>query len=264
MPSRFAKELGRSPLRVAPRVLASVIRERLPAASRPAVSFAGGYIEADLKTAQGRGFYRYRSFDPSLSLVTRLLRPGDVFIDAGANIGQFTLAGARCIGGTGRVWSFEASPSTVERLRRNVSLNRYHWVRVEQVALDEVQGEASFVSFDGTGDGLSSFAPASTAGGTSAVIPTQRLDEIVPPEDDARVALVKIDVEGAELKLLRGAERVLANSLCAVLIEIEPDHLGRQGATVSEVEALLNRHGLLEQPDAAAPPNRLFVRGKHA
>jgi len=260
MPSRFLEEVRSSPIRVTSRVAASLVRQTLPFAGIPAVSFPGGRIEADLSTAQGRGFYRYRSFDPSLDLVRELLRPGDVFVDAGANVGQFTLTAAQCVGNAGLVWAFEASPSAATRLRRNVALNRYDWVRVEQFALDDANGEEEFVTFDGTGNGLSSFAPASTTGGYRTVVTTQRLDAVLPVDDYARLALIKVDVEGAELRLLRGADRVLAGSECAVLIEIEPDHLARQGATVKEIAELLASHDLVEQSDAAAPPNRLYVR----
>lgn len=251
-------EVARAPLRVPVRIATSLLRRRIPALGKPLVEFAGGRIQADLSTPHGLGIYRYGRFDPGLEVIAGLLKAGDVFVDAGANLGQFTLTGARLVGPQGRVFAFEASPATAAGLRANVQTNGYRWVEVVEAALDERNGRAGFTVFEGAESGLSSFAPGAPEQGRLVDVPTVRLQDAVPRQEWERVALIKIDVEGAEARVLRGAEELIRQSGCAVLIEVEPEHLQRQASSAAEVADLLEGFGL-RPAEGAAPPNRLYL-----
>lgn len=250
------------PVRTALRVATSIVRKRVPPLREAVVSYDDGRsrIVADLRSALGLTLYRYGVRDPDLDLVRALLRPGDVFIDGGANVGLFTLVAARRVGPTGRVVSFEPASSTRAVLARNVALNDLAWVEIRNEALSTSPGELELVVFGGDGAGLSSFKPASAAGGRVEKVPVARLDDVVDERTRQRVRVLKLDVEGAEVAALRGAPALLAHGP-DLLLEIEPGHLARQGASVDELVELLSAHGytlhaIAETSVASAPMTR--------
>jgi FkbM family methyltransferase len=213
----------------------SLVRREFPSLSSPLVKL-GSYdaaVFADLNTPTGLGLLRYGFHDPVAWAVHQLVGPGDCFIDAGANIGLMTLVAASRVGPSGRVISCEPAPGTAERLRRNVRANAFDWVSVEQAAVGEADGRAELVEFEPAA-GLHSFAPADLSGGRTISVDVVLLDDLarmlpVPP------GVVKLDVEGAECKALRGARELLAAGQTSFVVEVEPGHLQRQGATVREL-----------------------------
>lgn len=156
--------------------------------------------------------------------IARLVRPGETVMDIGANIGFVTSLLAKAVGPTGEVLAFEPHPQLNERLRANISgfgdatCGR---VTADASALSDADGEnwlvfdsENFARNSGTA-GLreTSFAP----GKESIKVHTRRIDSVV---HDRVISLAKIDVEGAELCVLRGAERALAERrIKAILYE---------------------------------------------
>jgi FkbM family methyltransferase len=184
--------------------------------------------------------------------VRRRLMPGQVFVDGGANIGLFTLLAASAVGATGRVFAFEPAPGALHYLRDNVRLNGFDWVEVNGVALSDSEDIHEFVDL-GLASGFSSFAPEEV-GGTRLSVKTVRLDDAVPSPE--AVDLVKLDLEGAELAALRGAPRLLAAGV-PFIVEIEEEHLERQGATAGDLFRVFEMAGYRAQP-LEPGPNTLF------
>lgn len=229
-------------LRLAARVAGSVVRRKVPNLSRATVRIdhTGTVVHADLKTPFGLGVYRYGFSPPEARLVRSILRPGDVFIDGGANVGLFSLVAAAAVGRTGRVVACEPVPETMALLQENVAVNRFGWVETHKVALGERSGQAELFSF-GAGAGLSSFAPATRVGTLRLLVDVECLDAISFPYR-SRVRLVKLDIEGAEVKALLGAQRLLTETP-DFLIEVEPEHLARQGSRIDQLEAIFAASG---------------------
>jgi FkbM family methyltransferase len=196
---------------------------------------------ADLRTALGLALYRYGFQAPEIELTRSLLRPGDTFVDGGANVGLFTLVAAQCVGANGRVVCFEPASATRSALRRNVDLNAYPWVEVRAEALAESEGYQTLLTFNGDEAGLSSFSPAAAAGAISEDVRLATLDGALGTDLDG-VRLVKLDLEGAEVKALRGAPRLLAHGP-DLIVEVEPEHLARQDSSVEELVLLLETAG---------------------
>lgn len=119
-------------------------------------------------------------------------------------------------------------------LRANVALNEFGWVELRQAALGERPGRATLYSF-GPGAGVNSFAPAVLEGSQSEEVEVMTLDSIA---NDAPVRLIKLDIEGAEVHALRGAENLLKRVQPDFIIELEPEHLKRQGSSVKELRSL--------------------------
>lgn len=147
-----------------------------------------------------------------MAFVLHLLRPGEHFLDVGANVGSYTVLAGGAVGA--RVTAVEPVPATYQHLQRNVALNelgeRAHcW----QLGLSEQPGELRFSS------GLDTVNHVLAEGEDlpAVTVPVVRLDDLVG--DDVPV-LIKIDVEGHELAVLRGGQQTLADPrLLAVIME---------------------------------------------
>lgn len=225
---------------MAGRIALSLVRRRWPRFAIAPVDLGGARFQADLRTPLGLGLYRYGFCAPEARVCADLLRPGDIFVDGGANVGLFTIRGACVVGPTGRVVSCEPGPGTMKLLRANTLRTGFAIVDFHEVALSESVGTAMFTVFD-DGSGVASFAPQLSGGRPVEVVVTT-LDRLTAEFGD-RVALVKLDVEGAEAKALRGARALVARSAPLFVIEVEPDHLARQSSSIHDLMDALQPHG---------------------
>lgn len=193
------------------------------------------------------------------------LRPGMVFYDIGANFGFFTLLGARLVGSQGRVFAFEPEPALWPRLRENIERNGFEQVEVVGKAVAAASEEVPFepVSAHHSPDlGLGRIRQeVSTATNTVAGV---ALDDFVLHHLWPDV--VKCDVEGAEVDVLRGAGRLLQAGKTIFLIEVHSAVLERavcrllesHGYTVTRLDELhlLARSARMSSahPGGEAPP----------
>jgi FkbM family methyltransferase len=211
-------------------------------------------MDVDLDTLPGIHVYRHGYRDDVADALDLLLRPGDVVVDGGANLGGFSLVAASIVGRQGAVHSIEAAPGTAAELRRSVAANPRCAIHVHQAALAEAPGELEFTTFE-AGHGGASLAPQ--PGGTVVRVPATTLDALTEPLE--RVDLVKLDVEGAELRALRGARRLLAEHKPLLVLEFEPAHLERSGDSPAALEALLTEAGYEAFEIAVDGPRTRFV-----
>lgn len=194
----------------------------------------------------------------------RFVRPDMSVWDVGANIGLFTWSSAGLTGTGGRVLAIEPDVVLASRLHASRRWNRGFQVSVLAAAISDRRGVASFdIARNGRATNhLSSVAGSPAAGGTRerSLVPVVTLDDLLlvqgPPD------LVKIDVEGSEMAVLRGAGRTLA-SRPVLLVEVQPNH-------AKQVSDLLRAagyrfldgasHAPIERPSwntIAVPANRL-------
>ncbi|MBW1999564.1 MAG: FkbM family methyltransferase [Deltaproteobacteria bacterium] len=166
------------------------------------------------------------------------LRPGDIYIDIGANIGLFSLLAAWCVKDTGRVYAFEPAKKTYDRLCGNVALNRFTNVLCFQMAVSHQEGELPlFVSRDGY-DAWNSFAhPIEGDDFSTQLVKCTKLDTFVSENKLlGKVTMVKIDVEGWEMNVLRGGSLFLSRQDAPVLqVEFTEKAAESAGVTCGEV-----------------------------
>jgi FkbM family methyltransferase len=148
------------------------------------------------------------------------LRPGDVFVDVGANIGLFTLIAARIVGESGAVHAFEPCAKTYRRLLDNVAMNKLNNVECHQAALSDIaQTLEMSISTDGM-DAWNALADRPYMGQhyEKESIQACRWDDVASERNlIGRVALMKIDVEGWETHVLNGALKSLSHDDAPVL-----------------------------------------------
>lgn len=145
--------------------------------------------------------------------LARLLKPGDVFYDIGANVGFYSTIAARIVGSEGRVYAFEPSHTSAASVRKNAALNGFTDVEVIEAAVGERSGRARFI--EGRLPANSNIVPSEN--GEVTVI---SVDEYIDSADARAPDLVMIDVEGAEIDVLRGMLRTIREYHPIIMCEI--------------------------------------------
>lgn len=167
--------------------------------------------------------------------------PGATVFDVGANLGAYTLLFAQWVGPAGRIHAFEPAPGARRGLERHLALNRLSdRVTVHHEAVSDGPGVARF-----TGDGVQGDNRLAGDGAGTIDVTTTSLDAICAAHG-LTPALIKLDVEGAELAVLRGARATIAaaGDALALYMEIHPHLWASFGYGQAELEHELDRQGL--------------------
>jgi FkbM family methyltransferase len=189
----------------------------------------------------------------TLEAISRLVDPGDVAVDIGANIGQMTTLMSRCVGKSGRVFAFDPHPDVFRILSENVSRLKAGGengeVLLHNVALSNQEGEAFLDLGEGwaTNNGLARLAENGKQGGKVLPVRIATLDRVVGPE--TKVGFCKLDVEGHELKVLAGASTLLERKRIRDILfeDLGPypsavqEHLAGMGFTLFALVEKINR-----------------------
>jgi len=158
-------------------------------------------------------------YERELTYLHRFLTPGMVVVDGGASCGIYTVVAARLIGASGRVLSFEPGAESFSVLKKNIQLNRLANVQAHCAALSDRDGTAQLYHHEHGPNSFSLGHPERTAI-RSEQVATLSLDEVFRKEDASRLGFIKLDVEGAEELVLRGAEGIIAKSSPTILFEV--------------------------------------------
>lgn len=160
------------------------------------------------------------------------IAPGNTVIDIGANVGFFSLLFSTLVGRNGKVTSFEPQPSAVTRLNENVRLNQHLQVNVHQLAASDVTGTLSFYCGPEDHSGVASLRSIDHFS-RRIDVNTAPLDEIIPAQQ--QVHLIKIDVEGAEAKVIAGATRTIGMWRPDIVVEVSNSYLKQMGSSGAEL-----------------------------
>jgi FkbM family methyltransferase len=165
------------------------------------------------------------------------LRPGMAVLDIGAHHGFYTLLASRKVGSTGSVVAFEPSPRERKRLLTHLRINRCKNVRIESLALGDANGEADFFIVDGRGTGLNSLRrPSSDEPIDIVTVPVMTLDDYLRLTHSTAIDFIKMDVEGAELTVLKGGAALLARRPRPIILcEVEDARTKPWGYEAQEI-----------------------------
>ncbi|HKV03879.1 MAG TPA: FkbM family methyltransferase [Candidatus Acidoferrales bacterium] len=176
----------------------------------------------------------------------RYLKPGDVFLDVGANIGYLSAIAADLVGTGGEIHAFEPVPAYFERLRRFAELNPEYTITVNPVAAGETPGACTiYVTREPGQNTLVRSYQSGPEIVSTLEVPVVRLDAYIEARRLGRVALIKIDAEGFELLILKGLERYFekGSHRPAIICEIAPRAYPLLGRTLRELAAFMASFG---------------------
>jgi FkbM family methyltransferase len=245
------------------------LQDASPAARRVLRRLARSLMRDDVTIARGEGAglrFNAAGSAPSFALGTSeravqsalcaALARGDVVYDIGANVGFITLLAASRVGPSGHVYAFEPHPSNVIALRRNIARNRFENVTVVPAAVTGRSGPVALaVASEPFWNRLSRLPPR-TGDRPAITVAGSCVDDLVAAGDVALPDVVKIDVEGAEVEVLRGMATTIASSLPTIICELH--------GTATEVRSLLERSGFdvrpIEQPATGRPSRHVLAQ----
>jgi FkbM family methyltransferase len=182
---------------------------------------------------------RFRDQKPEFAVIRRHVRSGDIVCDIGANKGSFIYSLSRWCGGDGRVIAFEPQPQFAACLTAVCRALKLDNVTVEAKAVFSHSGAQDLFVPKGHSPGASlTHMTREGESFTTLSVPVVALDNYFGKDD--RVTLLKIDVEGGELGVLKGAERILRRHAPLLVFECENRHLapGTVGDVFSYLESL--------------------------
>lgn len=175
----------------------------------------------------------------AVEFLEKTLQPGDVFLDIGANWGYFTCIASRLVGEAGRVIPVEPMTSTYQRLLESIVRNGAHNAVPINAAVSDKHGE--LVRFARPWYRQSTAAHLSEGAGTVRTVTLDWLAETIDLQG-RRLGAIKIDVEGVEERVLKGARRLLARHSPPIIIEATMDS-ERYGGDRAGVFAELSAQG---------------------
>jgi len=160
-------------------------------------------------------------YEPELDYLRQILLPGMTFVDAGACYGIYTLAASKMVGRQGRVIAFEPASRAFRVLRKNIALNRLTNVLAYPLALTETEGKVPLYHHPNVG--CDSLGKDHSFTETAEEVATESLDNVLRKIPVDGVDVIKMDVQGAEELVLRGAKATLNAHHPIIIFEIYPE-----------------------------------------
>jgi FkbM family methyltransferase len=183
-------------------------------------------------------------YDPETTRwLKKILRPGMGFVDVGAHIGYYTLLAAKIVGAEGRVYAFEPVPSTFELLVHNIRANGYEGVAIPipKAVLDR---EGRVLVFSNKRNTVTATLFPDRGKRRAEEVEAVSLDEYFRGLKWPPVDVVKINIEGAEVKALQGMKELIArNRNLTLIIEVCIRHLRRAGSRLEELFQAVRESG---------------------
>jgi FkbM family methyltransferase len=201
-------------------------------------------LKVDLSSSVGRSIWFRGTYEPEVeSLMRRVLRSGDAFIDVGSNVGYFSVVSTEIVGSQGEVHAFEPSRKICGYLKESIAANSLKNVFANAIALWSQPETLSFAAQRNSG--FSHLVPEDPGrkGMGPDLVPAITLDRYVESYLKRPVKLVKIDVEGAEYHVLVGMAATLELHSPVLVVEVVDWLLSRFGNRVEDMFALLSSHG---------------------
>jgi FkbM family methyltransferase len=183
-------------------------------------------------------------------LLKNTLKPGMNFYDVGANMGEFTLLAANAVGENGKVFSFEPMSEMFGLLQHNIALNNFqNRVGLFNIALSDKKGEADLFAATEVNevgsheDGLHTLYGTKERSVFLQKIQLEKLDELFTEKNLSKPDVLKVDVEGAELFVLKGAEAILKKYQPKIILEFNSETSEAAGYTQQDLLSFLKPLG---------------------
>lgn len=176
----------------------------------------------------------------TIQLLEKYLEPGASFLDIGANIGLMSVIASKIVGERGIVYAVEANPGTAVILQANIELNKCKNIELLPIALSDKQGKALlFENWEVNRGGASLISQSDDQKGIE--VKMERLDDLF--DEQTKIDLVKIDVEGFEPQVIRGGMNWFKKQLPVFIIEVSEKREKEIGPSPAEIWKLVQTIG---------------------
>jgi FkbM family methyltransferase len=218
------------------------LKEQLGVRISKEMNVDGLKITADPFDGPGPKLRRVGLIEPEMrEMLSRVLKPGMTLFDVGAYIGQFCLAASNLCEGQLDVIAFEPTPNVFAQLQRNAKTNHFPKLTCIQAALSDKPGIAKFFFFPESYD-QNSLRPLADSAAQCIDVKVETLDSVCSQRSISRLDFLKIDVEGNELAVFRGAQQSLNRFRPLVMFEISR-HQSAYGYGGAEIKQFLEQSG---------------------
>lgn len=202
------------------------------------------------------------------TLLRDCLRPGDTFVDVGANHGAFAIAAATIVGTAGMVIAIEPQSTHADLAKQGLAANNFAPYKVLNLLCSDRKGTATFYLSSGSSGRSSTFATAAGQQARGAhEIRATTLDTVLLQETIPGHAVIKLDVEGGEVQAIRGAREFIRQRCPTLILEVNEAALGHAGNTVADIADELQFLGYrhfrwCDDPAVLCDLRQLYARGK--
>jgi FkbM family methyltransferase len=207
---------------------------------------SGARFAVDTQDLIQRYLYLFGVWEPHMtSWLRSRLRPGDGFIDVGANIGVFSVLASQLVGDEGRVVAIEASPVFHQRLLQEARLNECRNIRAINAAVSDGHKTLTFVLASSRNMGANSIVPYEGTAESTFEIGALPLPELLAASEIENARVIKIDVEGAEGSVVRGLAPLLDKLRpdAEITVEVTPERMAQLGDSADALLEMMQRHG---------------------
>lgn len=215
--------------RVRPAFLSSWMKKVLHIGRKPVETTSGVRLHIDPVSHFGREIIETGTYEPELTAVFKsVLRPGDVFVDIGANEGYFSILSSKIVGSTGRVLAVEPQSRLQPVMKTNFAENQAT-VDLVPMALWDSVGQAALNLASDINTGSTTLLTSKARFKKQELVRTTTLDALLAHHGISKVRLLKIDAEGAEFPILRGADALFTERRVEVLsLDFHPYHVAKE------------------------------------
>ncbi|AQA12555.1 FkbM family methyltransferase [Streptomyces malaysiensis] len=206
----------------------------------------GATFAVDTQDLIQRYLYLFGVWEPHMTRwLQRRLKPGDVFVDVGANIGYYSVLASRLVGGSGKVVAVEASPTFLGLLQRHARRNGCANIRTVNAAVSDREELLTFILASSRNMGANSVVPYDGPAESTFEIAARPLPDLLTEDEITRARVIKVDVEGAEGGVVRGLVPLLDRLRpdAELTVEVTPQRMAELGDSVEELLAALTGHG---------------------
>lgn len=212
------------------------------------------WLITDLRNNAQEAVFFGLPYDPQVTEMLRaVLKPGDIAIDVGANVGFFTSEMASLVGTTGRVLAFEPAIEHSRVLCANLALQNLTQVEVWPVALGARRERVIHYTTASSGSVVSSFPELGVPLATARTISLEALDSIVDASTARHLRCIKIDVDGNEQEVVLGAKKLLTAARPCIIIEVSERTQQAAGSTAAALLAVVEKLGYRFSAGPCAP-----------
>ena len=158
---------------------------------------------------------------PIQNIFTQHLKSGDVFYDIGANVGFFSIIAAKLVGDTGKVYAFEPGKENAQSIRHNAQLNSFSQIEVIEKAVSNTSGEGQLLLAEYSGGHALATADAPPDLAGEVTVDLVSIDDLIAQNKIEPPNFVKVDVEGAELDVLKGMRETIKTHKPTIIYEVD-------------------------------------------